>query len=78
MPEYDEKYDATGLNCPLPIMRVKHVLSAMETGKVLYIISTDPGSIRDFQAFCNQTGHELLNSYETDENYHYYIRKMKD
>lgn len=78
MPEFDQKYDATGLNCPLPIMRVKKVLSSMQIGEVLYIIATDPGSVRDFQAFCNQTGHELLNSYETTEKYHYYIRKNKD
>jgi tRNA 2-thiouridine synthesizing protein A len=78
MIEYTEKYDATGLNCPLPIMRVKKILTTMKTGDVLFVISTDFGSIRDFDAFCNQTGNELLESLEIEGKYHYYIKKLND
>jgi tRNA 2-thiouridine synthesizing protein A len=75
MPEYTEKFDATGLNCPLPILRSKKVLSSMNGGEVLYVIATDAGSVKDFDAFCKQTGNELLESSEADGKYHYYIRK---
>jgi tRNA 2-thiouridine synthesizing protein A len=75
MPEFTEKFDATGLNCPLPILRSKKVLSSMSSGEVLYVISTDAGSVKDFDAFCKQTSNELLESSEADGKYHYYIRK---
>ena len=75
MPDYDEKFDATGLNCPLPILRSKKVIAKMNSGDVLYVISTDSGSVRDFDAFCKQTGNELLASDEAQGKYHYYIRK---
>ena len=75
MSDYTEKFDATGLNCPLPILRSKKVLSILNRGDVLYVISTDAGSVKDFDAFCKQTGHVLLESHETDGKYHYYIRK---
>ena len=70
-----ELLDAKGLNCPLPILRSKKVLSQLDSGDVLYVISTDSGSVKDFDAFCKQTGNELLESTETDGKYHYYIRK---
>ena len=75
MSEYTEKFDATGLNCPLPILRSKKVLSSMSSGDVLYVIATDSGSVKDFDAFCKQTGNELLDSSEADGKYHYYIKK---
>ena len=75
MPDFSEKFDATGLNCPLPILRSKKVLSKMNAGDVLYVISTDSGSVKDFDAFCKQTGNELLESSESEGKYHYYIRK---
>jgi tRNA 2-thiouridine synthesizing protein A len=75
MPEFTEKFDATGLNCPLPILRSKKFLSSMNSGDVLYVIATDAGSVKDFDAFCKQTGNELLESTEADGKYHYYIRK---
>jgi tRNA 2-thiouridine synthesizing protein A len=75
MSEYTEKFDATGLNCPLPILRSKKVLTKMNSGEVLYVISTDSGSVKDFDAFCKQTGHSLLESSEADGKYHYYIKK---
>jgi tRNA 2-thiouridine synthesizing protein A len=62
MSEFTEKFDATGLNCPLPILRSKKVLSSMNSGDVLYVIATDSGSVKDFDAFCKQTGNELLDS----------------
>ena len=75
MNDFTEKFDATGLNCPLPILRSKKVLSKLNSGDVLYVISTDSGSVKDFEAFCKQTGNELLESSEDGGKYHYYIKK---
>lgn len=52
--------DTRGLNCPLPILKAKKALAEMASGEVLKVVSTDPGSTRDFQAFAKQTGHELV------------------
>lgn len=57
--------DAKGLSCPLPILRAKRVLRDIPHGGLLTVLATDPGSVRDFQAFCKQTGHKLL---EWDED----------
>ena len=59
---FDKELDARGLNCPLPILRAKKALAEMTSGQVLRIIATDPGSVKDFQAFAKQTGNELLSS----------------
>ena len=75
MTEFDLELDATGLNCPLPILRAKKSLSGMESGKVLQIIATDPGSVKDFEAFSKQTGNELLNSNENDGKFYFLIKK---
>ena len=75
MTEFTAKFDATGLNCPLPILRSKKMLTNLAIGDVLYVISTDSGSVKDFDSFCKQTGNELLESSEADGKYHYYIRK---
>jgi tRNA 2-thiouridine synthesizing protein A len=56
----DVELDTRGLNCPLPILKAKKALSAMPSGQVLKVVSTDTGSVRDFAAFAKQTGHELL------------------
>lgn len=56
----DKELDARGLNCPLPILKAKKALADMESGQTLCVISTDSGSVRDFQAFAKQTGNELL------------------
>ncbi|MDG5978346.1 SirA-like protein [Hydrogenophaga taeniospiralis CCUG 15921] len=56
----DKELDARGLNCPLPILKAKKALADMHSGQVLRVISTDAGSVRDFQAFAKQTGNELL------------------
>jgi tRNA 2-thiouridine synthesizing protein A len=55
-----KELDARGLNCPLPILKAKKALADMTTGQVLRVISTDAGSVRDFQAFAKQTGNELV------------------
>ena len=52
MADFDEELDASGLNCPLPILRAKKALAGMEAGKVLHIIATDPGSVKDFRGLC--------------------------
>jgi tRNA 2-thiouridine synthesizing protein A len=56
----DVELDTRGLNCPLPILKAKKALTAMESGQVLKVLSTDTGSVRDFAAFAKQTGNELL------------------
>ena len=76
MSEYTEKFDATGLNCPLPILRSKKVLSKMNSGDVLYVISTDSGSVKDFDAFCKQTGNELLESTEEGGKFCFLLKKV--
>ncbi|EGF33485.1 sulfurtransferase TusA family protein [Actimicrobium sp. CCC2.4] len=64
--DFHKELDARGLNCPLPILKTKKALADMTSGQVLRVTATDPGSIRDFQAFAKQTGNELLAM--TDEN----------
>jgi tRNA 2-thiouridine synthesizing protein A len=75
MAEYDQELDATGLNCPLPILRTKKTLNGMESGKVLRIVATDPGSVKDFDSFAKQTGHQLLESSEEGGKYIFLIKK---
>ena len=70
----DKEVDTRGLNCPLPILRAKKALSDLTTGQVLKVMATDPGSVKDFQAFCRQTGNELLSQTEGAE-FTYLIRK---
>ena len=67
--------DARGLNCPLPILRTKKALSSMGTGETLAITSTDPGSLKDMQAFCKQTGHELVSSSTNQGEFEFLIRR---
>ncbi len=63
----DKEIDTRGLNCPLPILKAKKALSDMSSGQTLKVVSTDQGSIRDFQAFARQTGNELVGQ-ETIKN----------
>ena len=67
--------DARGLNCPLPILRAKKALAKMEIGEVLEITATDPGSMKDLDSFCSQTGNELLESQAVDNEFHFRVRK---
>ena len=75
MADYDEELDASGLNCPLPILRAKKALGTLDSGKVLRIIATDPGSVKDFEAFAKQTGNELLSSTEEGGKFLFLMRK---
>ena len=75
MADYDKELDASGLNCPLPILRAKKALAELESGKVLRVIATDPGSVKDFEAFAKQTGNELLDSSEEGGQYFFLLKK---
>ena len=71
----DNEIDTRGLNCPLPILRAKTALSDMTTGQVLKIVATDPGSMRDFQAFCKQTGNELLVQQTAHKEFIHFLKR---
>lgn len=71
----DKEVDARGLNCPLPILKAKKALSDMASGQLLKIVATDPGSMRDFQAFARQTGHELVEQSSTDDEFVHVLRR---
>lgn len=73
--DFEKELDARGLNCPLPILRVKKALSELSGGQVLKVLATDPGSVKDFQAFSKQTGHELLSQEENDGVFTYFMKK---
>jgi tRNA 2-thiouridine synthesizing protein A len=76
--EVHQTVDATGLACPLPILRAKKALATLTSGEVLCVITTDRGAVRDFQAFCRQTGNELLVQLdETERVTHYLRRRLK-
>lgn len=75
MPEFDQELDVCGLNCPLPILRAKKSLVKMQPGQVLHIIATDPGAVKDFEAFSRQTGNELLDSREEDGRFYFLLKK---
>ncbi len=72
---FDKELDASGLNCPLPILRTKKSLTDMTSGQVLKIIATDPGATRDFQAFAKQTGNTLLAADESGKVFTFFMRK---
>jgi tRNA 2-thiouridine synthesizing protein A len=73
--DFNEELDARGLNCPLPILRCKKAMNGMDTGGVLKIVATDPGSVKDFEAFCKQTGNELLETSEEGSEFTFFIKK---
>lgn len=73
--EFDKELDTRGLRCPLPILRCKKGMAEIEGGQVLKVVATDPGAVKDFQAFCKQTGHELLSQTEHDKEFTFFIRK---
>ncbi len=71
-----KELDTRGLNCPLPILKAKKALAEMESGQLLKVVATDPGSMRDFQAFARQTGNELVEqSSQADEFVHVLKRR---
>jgi tRNA 2-thiouridine synthesizing protein A len=71
----DQLLDAKGLNCPLPILRAKKALKDMTTGSTLQILATDPGAVKDFEAFCRVTGNELLESKVEGSVYQFLIKR---
>ncbi len=75
MTEFDAELDASGLNCPLPILKAKKALAGIESGQVLHIIATDPGATKDFEAFAKQTGNELLDSREDGGKFFFLLKK---
>jgi TusA-related sulfurtransferase len=71
----DRELDARGLNCPLPILKAKKALAEMRSGEVLKIVATDPGSMRDFQAFARQTGNELVEQTRAADEYLHFLKR---
>jgi tRNA 2-thiouridine synthesizing protein A len=73
--EFQKELDARGLNCPLPILKTKKALADMASGDVLRVIATDPGSVRDFQAFAKQTGNALVEQAEIDREFVFFMKR---
>ncbi len=73
--QVDREVDARGLNCPLPILRTKKALNDMVSGQVLRVLATDPGSVRDFEAFAKQTGNQLLQFAEQDGVFSFLVKR---
>jgi tRNA 2-thiouridine synthesizing protein A len=71
----DQTLDVKGLNCPLPILRAKKALKDVPTGGTLEVLATDPGAVKDFEAFCRTTGNELLESNHTGDVYSFVIKR---
>ena len=72
---FDKEFDASGLSCPLPIVKTKKSLADMASGQVLKVIATDPGSVADMAAFAEATGHALLQTASENSKHVFYIRK---
>ncbi|HET7262160.1 MAG TPA: sulfurtransferase TusA family protein [Casimicrobiaceae bacterium] len=73
--EFDKDLDARGLNCPLPILRAKKALGELTTGQVLRIVATDPGSVKDFEAFAKQTGNAIVEQSASNKEFTFFLRK---
>ncbi len=73
--QFDKELDARGLSCPLPILKTKKALNDLTTGQVLKVVATDPGSVKDMQAFANQTGNPLVSSGEENKVFVFYLKK---
>ena len=71
----DKELDVRGLNCPLPILRAKKALADLASGQVLKVVATDPGSVKDFEVFCKQTGNELLSHTEAAAEFTFLMKK---
>jgi tRNA 2-thiouridine synthesizing protein A len=72
----DQLLDVKGLNCPLPILRAKKALKNVAIGGTLEVLATDPGAVKDFEAFCRTTGNELLSSKEDSKVFSFVIKRM--
>ncbi len=75
MLEYDQLLDVSGLACPMPLLKMKQSINTMSVGGVLYVITTDKASVRDFAVFLKQAGHVLVEQHESDKQYHFWIKK---
>jgi tRNA 2-thiouridine synthesizing protein A len=75
MMNFDKEFDASGLSCPLPILKTKKSLADMASGQVLRVIATDCGAVKDMQAFADQTGNTLLSSTEENGKYVFHMQK---
>ena len=76
MPEFDLEIDASGLKCPLPILRAKKALATLQSGQVLKVLTTDPHAVRDFQAFSKQTGNALMKQVDNEGSaIHFLVRR---
>ena len=75
MSDFDKELDTSGLNCPLSIIKAKKEINGMDSGQTLKIISTDPGAVKDFESFANQTGNELLSTEEKDNKFYFLLKK---
>jgi len=73
--EVELEIDTAGLKCPLPILKAKKALADIQSGEILKVITTDPHAEEDFQAFCAQTGHQLLAQTPFDEGLYHYLQK---
>jgi tRNA 2-thiouridine synthesizing protein A len=72
---HDKEFDASGLACPLPIVKTKKALNDMSPGQVLRVVATDPGSVADMAAFAEQTGNALLEQGSQDKKFVFFLRK---
>ena len=70
--------DTSGLNCPLPVLKAQKAIKALAAGEVLKVVATDPSSVKDFEAFCQSTGHELLDSEAEDGVFTFVIKKKAE
>jgi tRNA 2-thiouridine synthesizing protein A len=75
MTTFDKEVDARGLNCPLPILKAKKALGELSSGQILKVISTDPGSKRDFEAFARQTGNAMIEASEADKEWSFFLKR---
>ena len=75
MSDFQQELDARGLNCPLPILRTKKAINGLTSGQVLKVIATDPGSVKDMEAFCKQTGNAMISTSQEGSDYTFMIQK---
>ena len=73
MTDFNSELDARGLNCPLPILRTKKSMNGMAAGEILKIVATDPGSVKEMEAYAKQTGHEIVGTSEDGGEFTFYM-----
>lgn len=75
--QFDQELDCSGLACPMPILKTKKAVDALQTGQVLKMIATDPGAVPDVEAWTTKTGQELLGHEQDGPKFTFYIKKIK-